>query len=80
MHYILEAKYLEQYKLLLTFEDQQKMVVDLENHLEGAIFRPLKNIEYFKKVKVDHELDTIVWDNGADMSPDFLYKIGTPSL
>jgi hypothetical protein len=36
----------------------------------------LKDKDYFKTVKVDNDMDTIVWDNGADLSPDFLYKIG----
>ena len=35
-----------------------------------------KNIEYFKKVKVDEETETISWENGADFSPEFLYEIG----
>jgi len=24
------------------------------------------------------DLDTVVWDNGADMSPDFLFEISVP--
>ena len=39
-------------------------------------FEPLKNIEYFKKVKVDEEIETICWENGADFSPEYLYEIG----
>jgi len=43
--------------------------------LDGEIFAPLKNIEYFKKVQVNRDIDTIMWENGADLSPDFLYEI-----
>jgi len=32
-------------------------------------------VEYFQTLRVDPDLDTIVWYNGADMSPDFLYEI-----
>jgi hypothetical protein len=65
-----------EYKLLLSFEDGSLRLVDLERELEGEIFEPLANINYFKTVRVNPDLDTIVWDNGADMSPDFLYEIG----
>jgi hypothetical protein len=63
------------YKLLLIFEDETVRLADLEFYLDGRIFEPLRDIEYFKTVRVDQELDTIVWENGADMSPDFLYEI-----
>jgi hypothetical protein len=26
----------------------------------------------------DEDLDTVVWENGADFSPDFLFEIGLP--
>lgn len=76
MHFVKKADYLSDYILSLTFEDGKKKIIDLKPYIEGEIFEPLKNIDYFKKFKVNPDLDTIVWDNGADLSPDFLYEIG----
>ncbi len=76
MHFVRDVKYVSEYKLLLTFEDDSIRQVDLEHELDGEIFEPLKDIGYFKTVRVDPDLDTIVWDNGADMAPEFLYEIG----
>ena len=76
MHFVKNATYISEYKLLLTFEDGSVKLADLEPHLDGEIFEPLKDVNYFKTVRVNSELDTIVWENGADMSPDFLYEIG----
>ena len=78
MHFVKDAKYLSEYKLLLTFEDGSLREVDLARHLDGEVFEPLKDIGNFKSVRVNSELDTIVWNNGADMSPDFLYEISVP--
>lgn len=77
MHHVKKAKYLEDYKILLTFENKCKKVVDFDQALdrfEGEIFRPLKNIEFFRNFKV--ELYTVAWPNGADVSPDYLYDVG----
>ena len=76
MHFVRKASYVSRYKLRLTFEDGSEKVVDLESHLDGEIFEPLRDINYFKTVRVNSDVDTIVWENGADMSPDFLYEIG----
>ncbi|HKZ84955.1 MAG TPA: DUF2442 domain-containing protein [Anaerolineae bacterium] len=78
MHFVRDAKHVSGYELLLTFEDGSVRRVDLEPHLEGEIFEPLKDLDSFKTVRVNPDLDTIVWENGADMSPDFLYDIGVP--
>ena len=75
MHFVREVKHAGGYKLLLRFEDGTVRRVDLERHLDGEIFEPLKDQRYFRTVRVDPDLDTIVWDNGADFSPDFLYEI-----
>ncbi|MCX5682216.1 MAG: DUF2442 domain-containing protein [Planctomycetota bacterium] len=77
MHAVKNVQYVSGYRLLLTFEDASVRLVDLAPHLEGDIFEPLKDPAYFKRVRVNEDLDTIVWDNGADISPDFLYEIST---
>ena len=77
MHFVKRVAYVSEYKLLLTFEDGSIKLVDLERELDGEIFEPLKDVNYFKTVRVNPDLDTIVWENGADISPDFLYQIGT---
>ncbi len=76
MHWIVDAAYLEDYKLRLTFEDGVQKIVDLQPHLDGEVFEPLKDLGYFKKVQLNPDTETIEWPNGADMSPDFLYEIG----
>jgi hypothetical protein len=78
MHFVRDVKYVGDYKLRLTFEDGSLREVDLSRHLDGEVFEPLKNLGNFKSVRVNADLDTIVWENGADMSPDFLYEIGVP--
>ncbi len=76
MHFVKNVKYMRDYKLAITFENNITKIVDLDGHLDKGIFKPLKDISYFKTVRVDEDLDTIVWNNGADISPDFLYEIG----
>ena len=76
MHFVKDVSYLTEYKLKLTFEDNIVKLVDLKSHLDGEIFEPLMNIDYFKNVRINPDIDTIVWSNEADFSPDFLYEIG----
>ncbi|MBI4651661.1 DUF2442 domain-containing protein [Candidatus Desantisbacteria bacterium] len=78
MHWIKDVNYIEKYRLKLKFENNEVKEVDLEKHLNGTVFEPLKDINFFKKVSLNSDIDTIVWPNNADYSPDFLYKIGKP--
>jgi hypothetical protein len=64
--------------LFLTFETDETRLVNLAPHLDGEVFEPLKNVEYFRRFRVDPDLDTVVWPNGADFSPDFLFDISQP--
>ncbi len=76
MHFVKDVAYVSDYKLLVTFEEGVVKLVDLEPYLDGDVFEPLNDIDYFKTVRVNPDIDTIVWDNAADLSPDFLYEIG----
>jgi hypothetical protein len=76
VHWITDVSYVEDYKLKLRFEDDKCKIVDLQPHLDGKIFEPLKDVSYFKQVTLNTDIDTIAWPNNADYSPDFLYEIG----
>ena len=71
--FIKEAKYLKDYKVELKFTDNKVGIVDLKDELYGTVFEPLKDKKLFSTLKVDKDLETIVWDNGADLAPEFLY-------
>ena len=71
--HVKNVKYLHDYVLEIEFNDGVKGEIDLENELEGEIFGPLRDKKMFKTVKVDSLMQTIVWDNGADLAPEFLY-------
>jgi hypothetical protein len=79
MHYVTGAEYAGEYKLLIRFEDGQTRLVDLWPHLDGPVFEPLKNLSYFRSFRFNPDIDTVVWPNNADFSPDFLYAIGVPA-
>ena len=76
MHYVTEARHVTGHKIKVRFEDGQTKLVDLGSHLDGPIFEPLRDPAYFRCFTVNSEIDTIVWPNNADFSPDFLYEIG----
>jgi len=60
--------------LRLSFDDGTVREVDLEAELWGPVFEPLRDdLELFRQVRVDEELGTIVWPNGADLDPDVLH-------
>jgi hypothetical protein len=77
MRCVTEAIYLGGYRLKIRFDNGESKVIDLQPHLDGPIFRPLKDLDYFKTFHVSHDIDTIVWPNNADFSPEFLYEIGS---
>jgi len=71
---ILAVEPLDGYVLRLEFDDGTERVVDLEGEIWGPVFEPLRQSrEYFRQVRVDEDLGTIVWPNGADMDPDVLH-------
>ena len=72
--HVREAQYLHDYVIRLRFNDGAEGEVDLKNELSGEVFEPLRDIEQFKQFSVDPNLETIVWKNGADMAPEFLYE------
>lgn len=58
----------------LTFTDGLVAAVDLTSYLRGPVFDAVREQPaVFRAVRVDEELGTVVWPNGADLDPDVLY-------
>jgi len=79
---IVAANALGDYRLQLRFDDGVEGVVDLAPHLSfRGVFEPFRDPTYFAQVRVDRELGTVTWPNGADLDPDVLYGrlTGTPA-
>jgi len=74
MHFVKKINYIDGYKISLTFDDKKTKIVDIEPYLDKGIFLPLKDLKYFKMVRLAG--NTIMWPNEADFCPDVLYKIG----
>ena len=74
LHDVRDVEVLGHYRLRLTFSDGLVGDVDL-SHLSGqeGVFTALRDPAYFAQVRVDAEIGTITWPNGADLAPEVLY-------
>jgi hypothetical protein len=71
---VIEVRYVRDFVIWVKFEDGAEGTIDLAGELYGPVFEPLKDVDFFKQVRVDPELGTIVWPNGADLAPEFLHE------
>lgn len=80
LHDVISAKYMNDYRIELTFDDGQSGMVDFLPIIQrGGIFKDLANIEFFKKFTVNEELGTLVWGDEIDIAPETLYSLATNS-
>jgi hypothetical protein len=71
--HVVDAKYVDGYRIEVSFNDGRKGIADLSDALRGPAFESLKDEFEFQRFVVDKELDTLVWENGADLAPEYLY-------
>ncbi len=71
---VIAVRHIREYVVWVKFEDGMEGEVDLRSSLRGPVFEPLRDVEYFRQVRVDPEIGTIVWPNGADIAPETLYE------
>ena len=72
MLHITAVRHVGAYVLWLRFSDGAEGEVDLGPELAGEVFEPLRDPALFTQVRVDPEVRTIAWPNGADLAPEFL--------
>ena len=79
---IKSVRYIQDYRLELTFSDGVRAEIDFRTKIvgRGGMFTPLEDVGFFRQVRVDPEAGTLVWPNDVDLDPDVLYSeaTGTP--
>ena len=70
---VINGKYVDGYRIEVSFNDGRKGIADLKDALRGPVFESLKDEAEFRRFVVDKELDTLVWANGADLAPEYIY-------
>ena len=71
---IIDVDYIQDYQLLITFNDGNRKRVDLKPYLTGEVFGELLDPEKF--IQYGLTPVTIEWANGADLAPNFSMKLG----
>lgn len=72
---VINAKYIKDYLIEIEFSDYKKCVIDFKEYsTRDGIFKQLKDLDFFKKFSINHDIGTICWDNGLDIAPETLYS------
>jgi hypothetical protein len=63
------------FKLYLQFNNGVCGEVCLIDELWGEVFEPLRDEKLFSTAQQNDEMGTVVWANGADFAPEFLFEL-----
>ena len=73
---ITDLKYIDGYQLKLTFKDGESGIVDLSEYSKrGGVFSNFSDLEYFRKVYVEHGV--LCWPGDVDIAPETIYSMAT---
>lgn len=61
----------EDYTLAVDFDNGESGTLDMKPFLDFGIFQRIKDREAFRRVRV--AFDTVEWDSGVDLDPEFVY-------
>jgi hypothetical protein len=67
------AEHIDGHRIRLWFNDGTNGEVDLALVLTGPIFAPLRDVEFFKRFRLEGH--TLAWENGADFAPEYLHSL-----
>jgi hypothetical protein len=66
-----KVSYKSPYQLIITFNNNEVKVFNLDSYLNYPVYKPLQNESFCAKAMVKY--DTVVWDDDIDVDPDRLY-------
>lgn len=76
---VIQVTPLDGTRLQLTFEGNEQREIDIAREFPmDGVFAALRDPAFFRQVRVEPDIGTIVWPNGADVCPDVLYQRSTP--
>lgn len=61
------------YTLRIQFDDNTEQTINFQPILAGEIYKPLRDLKLFNQARIDPEVYTLVWPNGADFDPATLH-------
>jgi len=70
---VVDFKIVAPYTLRLHFDDGTEQTIDFKPVLAGELYAPLGDLSLFNRVRIDPEVHTLVWPNGADFDPATLH-------
>ena len=73
IHRVEASQVVAPYTLRVEFDDHTEQTIDFRPVLAGELFGPLRELSLFNQVKIDPEVHTLVWPNGADFDPETLH-------
>lgn len=73
IHRVESVEIIAPYTLRVRFEDDVEQKIDFRPVLAGELYGPLRDLELFNQVRIDPEVKTLVWPNGADFDPATLH-------
>jgi hypothetical protein len=71
--HVTDAEYIDEYRIRISFNNGDEGVIDLEPHLWGPVFEPLRDQKAFRKVSISGH--TLCWPNDVDLAPEFLHGL-----
>jgi len=66
----------QDFSLYIVFDTGEKRLLDMKPYLDFGVFKRLRDYEKFKSVRV--AFDTIEWDEGVDLDPEFIREKSEP--
>jgi hypothetical protein len=73
--HVTEAEHVGDYRVRVSFNDGTSGEFDLFDSLDGPIFEPLRDVDYFKSFSIVGH--TLAWPNGADFAPEYLHSLAS---
>ncbi len=61
----------EDYTLSVVFDNGEIGLLDMKPYLDFGVFRKIQDPSVFETVHIS--FDTVAWESGADLDPEFVY-------